>query len=85
MKLKILLGMIFSAALITLSGCGGGGGGSAAAPAVSTKVSGTPFKGAFNSGGSVKIFGVDANNVKRATPLSTAQLALIKTRQRDSP
>ena len=76
MKIRILFGMIISAALMALFGCGGGGGGGTpAAPAGSTTVvSGTPFKGAFDSGGTVKIFGVDASGIKLATPLKATQI-----------
>lgn len=75
MKIRILVGMLISATLLALTGCGGGGGGSTpAAPASTTVVSGTPFKGAFDTGGSVQIFGVDANGVKDATPLKATLL-----------
>lgn len=69
--------MIFSVVMLTLSGCGGGGGGSTPAvvvpPGTPTSVSGTPFKGAFDGSkpSEVKIFGVDANNIKAANPLVT--------------
>jgi hypothetical protein len=77
MKIQILLGMIFSAVMLTLSGCGGGGGDTTAVipPGTPTIVSGTPFKGPFDSvGSSVKIFGVDATGAKLATPLKTVQI-----------
>ena len=77
MKIRILIGMIFSVALITLSGCGGGGSSTPAPPVIPpgtpTVVSGTPFKGRFDAGASVKIFGVDASGLKEATPRATTQ------------
>ncbi|KAF0221583.1 MAG: hypothetical protein FD174_352 [Geobacteraceae bacterium] len=71
MKIKILLGMLFSLAAMTLSGCGGGGG---AAPAAPTIVSGVAAKGQFVNG-TVQIFAIDsATGDKEATPRRTVTL-----------
>lgn len=76
MKIKILLGMFFSVAAMTLFGCGGGGGGAGAQPTV---VSGTASKGQFSSG-SVQIFAVDqTTGAKAATPLKTDVLSATGT------
>jgi hypothetical protein len=64
MKIKILLGMLFSLTMMTIYGCGGGGGG--AGPTV---VSGTAAKGPFIAGSVVKVFAIDA-----ATRLKGAQV-----------
>src|SRR5262245_44660327 len=65
MKIKILLGMLFSLAMMTIYGCGGGDG---AGPTV---VSGVAAAGPFASGSVVRVFAIDANGVKGATPLAT--------------
>lgn len=72
MKIRILFGMIFSVALITLSGCGGGGGGTPT-PAAPTVVSGVASKGQFVSG-KVDIFGVDSVTSGKGTLLKTTSL-----------
>jgi hypothetical protein len=65
MKIKILLGMFFSLAAMTVAGCGGGGG------AATTTVAGTAMKGLFTEG-TVQVFAVDpATGSKAATPLKT--------------
>lgn len=75
MKIKILLGMLFSLAAMTVSGCGGGGGGGTQP----TIVSGTAMKGQFTAG-TVKIFAVDlATGAKAATPLKTDVLSATGT------
>ncbi|MBI2354050.1 MAG: hypothetical protein HYV06_03295 [Deltaproteobacteria bacterium] len=74
MKIKILLGMLFSLAAMAVSGCGGGGGGTQP-----TIVSGTAMKGQFSSG-TVKIFAVDlTTGAKAATPLKTDVLTATGT------
>jgi hypothetical protein len=66
MKIRILLGMFFSLAALTVAGCGGGGGGAA-----TTTVAGTAMKGLFTEG-TVTVFAVDpATGNKAATPLKT--------------
>jgi hypothetical protein len=79
MKIKILLGMFFSLAALTVAGCGGGGGGGAA----TTTVAGTAMKGLFTEG-TVKIFAVDpATGSQAATPLKTDVLKADSTYSMD--
>jgi hypothetical protein len=66
MKIKILLGMICSLAVIAISGCGGGGGG-----AVATTVSGTAAKGPFAIGSAVKVFAIDTVTRAKGAQLGT--------------
>jgi len=81
MKIKILLGMFFSVALITLSGCGGGGGGGTPA-AIPTVVSGVAAKGQFVSG-KVNIFGIDSVTSGKGTLLKTTSLDALGTYSAD--
>jgi hypothetical protein len=79
MKIRILLGMFFSLAALTVAGCGGGGGGGAA----TTTVAGTAMKGLFTEG-TVTVFGVDpATGNKAATPLKTDVLKADSTYSMD--
>jgi hypothetical protein len=74
MKIRILFGMIFSAALMALSGCGGGGGdGTPVTPATPTVVSGVAAKGQFTIG-KVDIYGVDSVTSGKGTLLKTTSL-----------
>jgi hypothetical protein len=71
MKIRILVGMLFSLALLALAACGGGGGGgSATPPVIPTVISGIASKGQFVSG-AVRIFGID--------PVTASKGALLKT------
>jgi hypothetical protein len=84
MKIKILSGMILSAALMALSGCGGGGGGGSTpvTPAAPTVVSGVAAKGQFISG-KVDIFGVDAVTSGKGALLKTTSLDALGTYSAD--
>lgn len=68
MKIKILLGMLFSLAVMAVSGCGGGGGGTQP-----TIVSGTAMKGQFVSG-TVQIFGINTATATKGDLLKTVPL-----------
>src|SRR5262245_42088889 len=57
MKIRILLGLMCSLAVLAMSGCGGGGGGGAPG---ATTVTGVAAKGPFASGSVVKVFKIDA-------------------------
>ena len=70
MKLKLLLGMLFSLAAFNITGCGGGGGGGAAAPPPNF-VNGTAAAGKFVSG-TVNVFSVVAS--AKAAQVGTAAL-----------
>jgi len=78
MKIKILFGMILSATLVALSGCGGGGGGGGSTAATPTVVSGVASKGQFVSG-KVDIFGVDAVTSGKGALLKTTSLDALGT------
>jgi hypothetical protein len=75
MKIRILCGMIFSAALMALFGCGGGGGDvTPVTPAATpTVVSGVAAKGQFTIG-KVNVFGVDSVTSGKGTLLKTTSL-----------
>ena len=67
MNIKILFGVIFSLAVMTVFGCGGGGGG-ATPPTI---ISGVASKGPFISGSPVKVFAVDQATGTKGAQLGT--------------
>ncbi len=66
MNIKILFGVIFSLAVMTVFGCGGGGG--ATPPTI---ISGVASKGPFISGSPVKVFAVDQATGTKGAQLGT--------------
>ena len=74
MRIRILIGMILSAALMALSGCGGGGGGGTTGgvtPGTPTTLKGVASKGPFISGSPVKVFTINQTSGAKGAQVGT--------------